>query len=122
MADIDNPVVRGFCNETTRPTSDKLAVLFPLPAQILDSAIGKGISELLGTTTDKLLQATEWTDADYAAVPIQNIVGTDSDNRVLLTNHDMIAFLRVMVVLRGLLILHPTLPILIGKLAVNPRI
>mgnify|MGYP006921389712 CR=1 FL=1 len=118
---IDNPVLLAFCNETVRPTSDKVAALLPLPDVILAAAAGKGLSAILGTTDAKLMQPTPWADADYAAIPQDSIVGTDSGARTLLTNWDVIGFLRVMVALNGMIDTHPTLPGLIGKIAVNPR-
>lgn len=119
---IDNTIVGTFGNETIRPTSDLLATIASLPDKILAAAVGKGIPELLGTTSDKLLQAAEWTDADYAAIVQQDITGSDSDNRVMLTNYDFIQLSRVLVVLKSLISLHPTLPQLFGKMAVNPQV
>lgn len=118
---IDNPVLLSFCNETVRPVSDKVAALLPLPDVIISAAIGKGFSAVLGTTDAKLTQTTAWTDADYAAIPQDSIVGSDSGSRTLLTNWDVIGFLRVMVALNGMIALHPTLPAEIAKIAVNPR-
>lgn len=118
---IDNPVLLAFCNETVRPTSDKVAALLPLPDVILAAAMGKGLSAVLGTTDAKLTQGTAWTDADYAAIPQDSIVGSDSGARTLLTNWDVIGFLRVMVALNSMIAAHQTLPALIGKIAVNPQ-
>lgn len=118
---IDNPVLLSFCNETIRPTADKLAVLLQLPTAILASAIGKELSKILGTTDEKLLQQTEWADADYAAITEDSIVNSDSGSRTLLTNHDVIKLLRVMVTLNNLIAIHKTLPAEVAKIAVNPR-
>lgn len=119
--DIDSPVLRAFCDETARTTSDRLYVLLYLPDQILQSAIGKGLPAILGTTAEKLLQPTPWEQADYDAIPVQNITGTDSGNRTLLTNHAIIKFLRIMVTLRGLVLLHPEIASEVGLIAINPR-
>lgn len=121
---IDNPLLLKFCNETVRPVADRLAGLLPLLDSVRDAVVGQGHAAVLGTDDATLLRGPDhpWMEADYAAVGApQAIVGSDSDGRSLLTNHDIIAFVRVMAALRGMKTANPNLGPLMGKLAVNPR-
>jgi hypothetical protein len=120
MAEINNPVGLTFCNETIRIFGDRLAGLMAVPDVILAAAIGKGIPEMMGTTSAKILQQTDWTADDWAAIPIMTITGSDSGNRTLLTNVDVIKMLLVAAKLSMLSKAYPWLPPLIGNVAVNP--
>lgn len=120
--EIDNPVLNAFNDQTLRPATDLISGILDLLDKIPNAAAGKGIPEILGTTTEKLLQAAEWTDADYAAVTQMTIKGSDSDGRNLLTNWDDIGVLRAIITLQLMVAAHPNLRRLIARVARNPRI
>jgi len=117
-----NEVLLRFVNETIRPVADKLAGLLLVPDQILNTVLGQGIPESLGTTAKALLSAVPWTDADYAVITPQEIVGSNSGGRVALTNHHVLGILRAVVALKGLAEANPSLGPLVGAVAVNPRV
>lgn len=121
MAEINNPVGLAFCNETIRIFGDRVSGLLPTPDIILAAAIGKGIPEMMGTTSAKITQLTDWTPEDWAAIVEIPITGSDSDNRTLLTNIDVIKMLLVAAKLSMLIKAYPWLLPLLGKVAVNPR-
>jgi len=119
---IDNAVLLRFCDETIRPMADRLGGLLPTLPPILAAVTGQGIAELLGTTDAELQRASAWEPADYGAVTADTIFDSDSGARTLLSNRDVIALLRVFVVLSGMVAANPQLLPLVGKIAVNPRI
>ncbi len=118
---IDNPVLLTFCNETIRPTADRLGGLLPLLTSITDAVRGQGLAAVLGTTDAELFRTTPWDVADYAAIPPQDITGSDGSNRTLLTNHDVIGLIRVIAALSAMRSANPSLGPLVGRIAVNPR-
>ncbi len=118
---IDNPVLRRFTDETVRTTADLLAGVLSVPTAALDAVVGQGLAAALGTTDAALLRAEPWEPSDYQAVPAQGITGTDDNARVQLTNHDVIALLRVLVVVKGMIAANDQLGPLVRKIAVNPR-
>ncbi len=119
---IDNPVLLKFTNETVRTTADLLAGLLTVPTAALDAVAGQNLAAVLGTTDAELLRAEPWDASDYTALgAAQGITGTDSGARSLLTNHDVIAFLRVLVVVRQMIAANDQLGPLVRKIAVNPR-
>lgn len=118
---IDNQTLLAFCNQTVRPAADRLAGLLPVPLAVLDAAVGQGLPAVLGTTASALLRAEPWTDADYAAIPQHEIVGSGSDGRAVLTNWDLIGILRVLSALKTMMAANEALGPLVGKVAVNPR-
>ncbi len=119
---IDNPVLLKFCNETVRPTADLLAGLLTMPTAALDAVVGQGLAAALGTTDADLLRDTPWDAGDYTALgAAQGITGTDAGARTLLTNHDVIALLRVLVVVKQMIGANTDLGPLVRKIAVNPH-
>lgn len=119
---IDDPQLLAFVNESVRSTADLLAGLLPIPTAVLDAALGQGLPVVLGTTAADLLSPEAWDAAKYAALGApQEIAGSDSSGRTLLTNHDVIALLRVLVVLKQLMDANAQLGPLVRKIAVNPR-
>ncbi|VTS01554.1 unnamed protein product [Gemmata massiliana] len=118
---IDNPVLLKFTNETIRITADLLAGLLTLPTAALDAVTGQGLAAVLGTTDAALMRAEPWDPSDYQGVTAQGITGSDTDARVQLTNHDVIALLRVLVVVKQMIAANDQLGPLVRKIAVNPR-
>jgi hypothetical protein len=122
MPEINNAVLTAFCDESVRNMGDLLAGLLDAPARVLDAAVGKGVPAILGTTAAALLRPESWEAADYAAVELRDIAGSGSGGRTTLTNHDVIALLRVLVVLKHLMGQNAQLGPLVRKIAVNPRV
>ncbi len=118
---IDNALLLSFVNESVRTTADRLAGLIPVPVAVLDAAVGQGHPATLGTTAEELLRAEPWTDEDYAVIPVQVITGSDSGGRAALTNHHVIAILRVLVSVKYMIEMNAALGPLVGTVAVNPR-
>ncbi len=119
---IDNPQLLRFTNETVRPTADLLAGLLTVPPAVLDAVVGQGLAAALGTTDADLLRVEPWEPSDYTAIgAAQGITGTDAGARTLLTNHDVIALLRVLVVVRQMIAANDQLGPLVRKIAVNPH-
>ncbi len=118
---IDHPVLLKFTNESIRTTADLLAGLLTVPPAVLDAVVGQGLAAALGTTDAALLRAGPWEPGDYQAVAPQLIAGSGDNARAQLTNHDVIALLRVLVVVKGMIAANDQLGPLVRKLAVNPR-
>ena len=119
---IDNAPLLKFVNESIRPTADLLAGLLTVPTAVLDAVVGQGLAEVLGTTDAELRRAEPWDATDYTAVgAAQGLTGSDSGARVALTNHDVIALLRVLVVVQAMIADNAALGPLVRKIAVNPR-
>ena len=119
---IDHVPLLKFVNESVRPTADLLAGLLTVPTAVLDAVTGQGLAAPLGTTVADLLRPEPWEPSDYTAVgAAQGITGSDSGARVALTNHDVIALLRVLVVVKAMIADNAALGPLVRKIAVNPR-
>lgn len=118
---IDHPDLLSFCNESIRTIFDNLATLVAFPDLAINTVIGKDLLTPLGAKASDLFRAEPWTNEDYAAIPVEDISGSGNGGRTTLTNHDVIAALRVMIVLKGMMAQNPALGPLIGKIAVNPR-
>ncbi len=121
MPDIDNSVALTFCNETLRPLADMLAGLIIVPAEIIATVKGKGLSTILGTDDITLLRQQAWTTDDYKAVSFGEVIGSDSGGRTLCSNIDMLAILRVAIALDEMINADSNLKPLIAKWAVNPK-
>lgn len=118
---IDNALLLAFVNETIRPVGDRLAGLLPIPKAVLDALQGQGLAAVLGTSDAALRREQGWEQADYDAVPLQAIAGSDAGGRALLTNHHVIAVIRALAAVKNLDDDNPALRIVLGAVAVNPR-
>lgn len=120
---ITNEPLLRYCNETVRPVADLLAGILDTPTRYLDALVGQGHAVTLGTDDATLLREAAWGVEEYTAVGAPEVI-TDSGSggRVTLTNYDVIAFTRVMVVLKQMLQANPALGPLVRKIAVNPRV
>jgi hypothetical protein len=120
--EIDNSVLLNFCNETIRPLADRLAILLPLLDTVPASVKGQDIPNILGTTSEELFRSSPWLENDYAKIEKQNILNSDSGGRVKLSNHDIINFIRIIASLSSMKQNNPSMSLLVGKIAVNPRV
>ncbi|AMV23427.1 hypothetical protein VT84_03390 [Gemmata sp. SH-PL17] len=119
---IENAPLLRFTNESIRTTADLLAGLLTVPTAVLDAVVGQGLAATLGTNNAALLREAPWEASDYTALgAAQGIAGSDDSARVVLTNHDVIALLRVLVVVRQMIQANDQLGPLVRKIAVNPR-
>ncbi|AMV28811.1 hypothetical protein VT84_30740 [Gemmata sp. SH-PL17] len=119
---IENPALLKFTNESVRTTADLLAGLLTVPTAVLDAVVGQGLSATLGANDTALLRSAAWEASDYTAIgAAQGIAGTDTGARAMLTNHDVIALLRVLVVVKQMIAANSDLGPLVRKIAVNPR-
>lgn len=118
---IDNEVLTKFCDETMRPFADLMAALIQIPQPVLDAVAGKQLATLLGTDDATLFRQEAWTPTEYGAVTPDVIVGTDSGIRKILSNHEIIALLRVLVFLRNEMVANTQLGPLVMGVAVNPQ-
>lgn len=118
---IDNQVLKNFCDQTIRPFADLMSALIQIPQPVLDAVAGKGLASILGTDDATLFRSEPWLEVDYGAVTPDIIVGTDSDGRKILSNHEIIALTRVLVFLRNEMVANTQLGPLVMGVAVNPR-
>lgn len=122
MAQPDSPVLLAFCNESVRPVADKLAGILSIPETVIAAVAGQELAEVLGTDKATLFRTEPWEDSNYEAIARFDIPGSNSGGRpTILTNHDVIGIIRVMVAVKGMIDLNDALRPLVGKVAVNPR-
>lgn len=120
---ITHSGLTSFCNETLRPLADLLAGVLNTPTTVLNAVAGKDLAAVLGTTDAEINRAESWGPEDYAKLgEPQVIADSDSGGRTELTNYDVVAILRVIVVLKLMMGANPQLGPLVAKFAVNPRV
>lgn len=114
---MEDPILLTFCDDIIRIGANLFAKLFVAPRPVINAAVGRGIPERLGTTTQNLLRANPWTPEDYAQIPEVPVLGSDKDNRTLLTNHDIIKLLRGYIFLQNAMDANSEFGPLIYKIA-----
>ena len=120
MEEITNEALMNLVDVSIRPAADSIAGLIDVPSGIINAIIGQNLAEVLGTTNEILFRPEAWTEVEYGAVTLKTIARIPGDTRKVVTNHNVIALVRVLVNLDLMDKANPMLRPLLGAIAVNP--